>query len=314
MEYVKLGNTGISVSKICFGALTMGPLQADFTPEAAGEIMAYAFDMGINFVDTAQYYKCYPHIKEALRRTTKDIVVASKTYAYEREAALKAVDEARSALDRDVIDLFMLHEQESVHTLRGHMPALEALYDLKAKGVIRAVGASMHHIAAVDGAVKLGLDFVHPMLNISGLGIADGTRPQMETAVQKAHDAGLGVYSMKALGGGNLYKKAYDCLKYIFSLPYVDSVAIGMQSKDEIDANLRFLSSGAFNDSDIKRLNEKKRSLHIEEYCVGCGRCVEKCGQNALYIENGRANLTPEKCVLCGYCSAACPDFAIKIV
>jgi aryl-alcohol dehydrogenase-like predicted oxidoreductase len=181
----------------------MGPLQAGFDPVEAGEILAFAFEKGVNFVDMAQLYGVYPYVREGLRRWGRDnIILTSKTYAYERQMALDAVDEARRALDRDVIDIFMLHEQESEHTFRGHMPALEALYDLKARGVIRAVGASTHHVAGVRAAAALGLDVIHPLLNVEGWGIVDGTRAQMEAAVADAHAAGIGIYIMKIFGGG----------------------------------------------------------------------------------------------------------------
>ena len=96
-----LGKTGLNVSRLCFGSLTMGPLQAGFDPAEAGEILAFAFDRGVNFVDMAQLYGVYPYVREALRRTKRDdIVLCSKTYAYERDAALEAVEEALLFLRR----------------------------------------------------------------------------------------------------------------------------------------------------------------------------------------------------------------------
>ena len=81
----------------------------------------------------------------------------------------------------------MLHEQESVYTLRGHKEALEELYRLKSCGIIRAVGISTHYVAAVDAAVSWGLDVVFPLLTstagassaapaIDGAGRAKGGR------------------------------------------------------------------------------------------------------------------------------------------
>lgn len=315
MNKIALGNSGLLVSRMCFGTLTMGPMQARLGTEAGAEIIRRAADRGVNFFDTAQIYGTYPHLREGMRLSgRRDIVISTKTYAWNREFATEAVEEARRELDRDYIDIFMLHEQESIHTLRGHMEALETLYDYKQKGVIRAVGASMHHVAAVRGASRLGLDVIHPIINRAGLGIADGSRGEMEEAVSAARRAGTGVFSMKPLGGGNLIKDAADCLTYCLGLPFVDSVAIGMQSAEEVDANIGFWERGEFSPEAVEALNGKERRLHIEEWCTGCGNCAARCGQKALAVENGRAVCSRGRCVLCGYCSTVCPEWAIKVI
>lgn len=310
MKRNQLGNTGIEVPEICFGSLTMSPCQYGFNADRAGEIMAFAAEKGINFIDTAQYYRNYDMIRVAVKKSKKDLIITTKSYAYEYDMAVEAVEQARCEIDRDYIDIFMLHEQESEHTLRGHKPALDALYDLKAKGIIRAVGISTHFVAGVEGAVKYHLDAVHPMLNITGLGICDGTRQDMEKAIEKAYKSGMGVYTMKAFGGGNLYKRASECLDYIFAFPYKHSVALGMKSEQEVLDNIEYLTKRRFTEN----YSVKGKHIHIEDYCTGCGKCVKRCPQKALYIENGRSNCNSEICLLCGYCAAACPDFAIKIL
>lgn len=315
MRQQALGKSGIAVSRLCFGTLTIGPIQANLPVAEGGALIAQAIRAGINFFDTAQLYETYPYLQEGMRQAgTKEIVISSKTYAYTRELAIEAVEDARKALDRDVVDIFMLHEQESIHTLRGHTPALEYLYDCKAKGIIRAVGASMHHVAAVEGAIRLGLDVIHPLLNKNGLGIVDGDRRDMEAALQKAHEMGIGIFSMKPLGGGNLFKEAETCLSYILGKQYVDSVAVGIQSPEELEANLSFWETGSFSPKQAQALKIKRRRLHIDDWCEGCGACVSRCGQNALSLSGGKAVCDHGKCILCGYCSAVCPAWAIKVV
>lgn len=315
MNDITLGNTGLTVSRLCYGTLTIGPMQANLSLDEGSDLIAYAIGQGIHFFDTAELYETYPYLREGMKKANKqDIVISSKTYAYTKELAVAAVEQARKELDRDYIDIFMLHEQESIHTLRGHMEALEYLMDCKAKGIIKAVGASMHHVAAVDGAVKLGLDVIHPMVNKNGLGIVDGTREDMALAVQKAYAANMGVFSMKPLGGGNLFKEASACLDYVLGLPYIHSVAIGMQCQDEIDANLHFWEHGCFDAKSLARVQSRKRQLHIDDWCEGCGNCIKRCGQSALSLENGMAVCDYSKCVLCGYCGAVCPCMAIKVV
>ncbi len=311
----------LKVTRLCLGSLTVSPMQTNLPPERAAEVMAYAFDRGINFTDTAQYYENYHLLAAALKKckTPEKIVISTKTYAYSRELAVKAVEEARRALDRDVIDIFMLHEQESIDTLRGHMEALDYLFECKSRGIIRAVGASMHHIAAVRGVITLTqrgipFDVIHPIFNKKGIGIADGETEEMEEAVKKAHSLGIGTFAMKSLGGGHLYASAKEAFDYVLSKDYIDSVAVGMQSEAEIDANISYFENRIFPDKAQKILDEKKRTLFIEEYCEGCGSCVKRCSQSALRLEEGKAKVNMEKCVLCGYCSKACPMFAIKVI
>jgi len=313
VEYVKLGNSGIEVSRLCFGSLTFS--QTAMSIDAGAAVLAEAIAAGVNFTDTAQMYKTYGYIRRAMEMSGKyDLVISSKTYAYNRELAVEAVEEARRELDRDYIDIFMLHEQESEHTLRGHAEALDYLYECKAKGIIKAVGLSTHHVAAVKAATAKGLDVVHPIINVDGLGIADGTREEMEEAIKAAHDAGLGVFSMKAFGGGNLFRRAEECLEYILKLDCVDSIAIGMQASEEVQANVAAVEKGALAADAAAKIRARSRRLLVEDWCEGCGNCVKRCGQKAMRVENGKAVCNAEKCVLCGYCSQVCPQWCLKIV
>ena len=315
MKRVPLGNSGIVVSELCFGALTIGPLQANLALTDGSDIVAHALGRGISFFDTAQYYRTYDYLREGMRKAGKwDAVICSKTYAYSREGAVEAMEEARRRLDRDVVDIFMLHEQESALTLRGHRDAFDYLYECKAKGVVRSVGISTHHVAAVYAAIEMGIDVIHPLINKVGLGIVDGSRQDMEAALETAHSAGIGIYAMKALGGGNLFKDAADCLNYVRGLDSVDAIAVGMQSIDEVDANFGFFENGTFTCQERALLDSKTRRLHIDDWCEGCGCCVSACRQGALSLKDGRALCDYGRCVLCGYCSGYCPAWAIKVV
>ncbi len=321
MEYTFLSKQKIKVSRLCFGSLTVGPLQANLPTEEGAAVMAYAFERGVNFVDTAQYYENYHIIKRALELYDRpdDIVISSKTYAYTREGAVEAVEEARRKCGRDVIDIFMLHEQESYDTLRGHMEALEYLFECRSRGIIRAVGASTHHVALLRGAVSLAdrgveLDVLHPIFNKRGIGIADGTKDEMESAVSDAHGRGIGIFAMKSLGGGHLYGDAATAFDFVLDKPYIDAVAVGMQSRDEVDANIAYFETRKFPQKSAEALSKKIRTLFIEDYCQGCGECVRRCTQHALRIENGRSTVDMSRCVMCAYCSKVCPLFAIKVL
>ena len=323
MEYCELGKTGIKVSRLCIGSLTVSPMQANLSLEEGSDVLAYAFENGINFTDTAQYYDNYRYIRRAIEKSKKyDTIISTKTYAYNRELAEKAFDEARRELNRDYIDIFMLHEQESIHTLRGHLEAAEFFFEMREKGLIKAVGASMHCVGAVEGICELKrlypFSVIHPLYNKAGLGIADGNITDMQNAMRKAKALGVGIFSMKALGGGNLISSSKEAFDFVLDSmddeanSLCDSVAVGMQSIREVDANISYFNSRSFG-KDEENL-QKNRKLLIEDYCEGCGKCVERCRQKALRIENGKSTVDKDKCLLCGYCAGVCPLFAIKVI
>ncbi|KNY28468.1 aldo/keto reductase [Pseudobacteroides cellulosolvens] len=314
MNYIKLGNTGLKVSRLCFGGLIIGPLQANLSIDEGARIIASAFEMGVNFIDTAELYGTYAHIKEAIRIAKIKPVIASKSYAYSNESARDSVEKARREMDVDVLDIFMLHEQESKLTLRGHRDALDYYLEQKQKGIIKAVGVSTHNVEVVEAAANMPeIDVIHPLVNMTGLGIGDGTIEEMLAAVEKAYNAGKGIYSMKPLGGGNLIKSYEDCMDFVLKIPFIHSIALGMQSIEEVKMNISVFKGEDVSENIRYALINKKRILHIDYWCNGCGCCVKRCGQGALKVANGKAEVDMDKCVLCGYCSSVCSMFAIKI-
>lgn len=314
MQYHRLGNTDLIVSKICFGALGIGPLQANLPLQQGSEIIKHALEQGINFIDTAEMYQTYPYISVALKNFHKDVIISTKSYAYTAEMMRSSFDKARRALNRDYIDVFLLHEQENMYTIKGHREALEMLLELKSKKLIKAVGISTHHISGVKAALELPeIDIIHPLLNYTGLGIADGGREEMEQVVTTAVEMGKGVYTMKALGGGNLMLQVEQALKYAFSLP-VHAVAIGMKSLDEVDYNIEFMQKGIVGENLKNKVISQSRKLMIESWCQRCGKCVERCSQESLTLTPNGIYVDEKTCLLCGYCASVCSDFCIKII
>lgn len=315
MEYRTLGTTGLVVSRLCFGTLTISPLQAALPVEEGASIIRHALALGVNFIDCAELYKTYPYVREALRYGRYEAVIATKSYAYTREMMRRSLEQARRELDRDSIDLFLLHEQESLLTIRGHWEALEFLLNARERGWVRAVGISTHHIAAVEAAVKIPeIEVIHPLYNIRGIGIRDGSPEEMLAAVRRAHAAGKGVYGMKALGGGHLLADPVTALRAVLCLPEFDAIAVGMRSVQEVEYNVRLFSGQAIPQDLVDILQRTPRRLHIEDWCAGCGSCVEACHAGALRLNGDRPEVNPECCCLCGYCAAACPEFCIKVI
>lgn len=315
MEKVLLGNTNIEVSRLCFGSLTMTPFQANLPVKEGAYLIEYAFEKGINFLDTAEIYENYHYIKEALKGIKReDYVIATKSYAYTKEMAKESLDLALKELGTDYIDIFLLHEQESIYTVKGHFEAIEYFLKAKELGLIRAFGISTHNIAGAEAARKVKeIEIIHPIVNKQGLGIQDGTIDGMLKELKQIHDLGKGIYGMKPLGGGHLIKDIEESFNFVREIPFIDSIAIGMQSTKEIDANISLIEKGYIPQGLKEQINKKKRKLIVADYCIACGNCVKRCKQNAIDIVNGIA-VPNEECILCGYCATVCPEFCIKVI
>ena len=87
-----------------------------------------------------------------------------------------------------------------------------------------------------------------------------------------------------------------------------------MQSIEEVDYNVAKIKGQAIPDSLKNAVARKKRVLHIDDWCEGCGQCIKKCSQEALKIVDGHPAVNRARCVTCGYCAAVCPLFCIKVI
>ena len=317
MKKKHLGHTGLEVSVVGFGVLPMGPAQLALPVRTGAEIIRYALDRGINFLDTAQYYRTYPYIREALKDGAyDDVVLCSKSLWWDYEGMMDAIHEARADLQRDVIDIFLMHEVRSGQ-LADRAGAWQALVDAKKQGLVKAIGLSTHHVDVCAAAAEMAeLDVVFPLINCAGLGIRKGSefasREEMLTAIEACSSAGKGVFSMKAFGGGSLTARYQEALSYVFSQPAIDSVMIGFGKRSDVDDLLRWLDGTMPPDynPDIS-----KKRVHINhEDCEGCGSCKAACPAGAIYWgENGLAEVDQSKCLTCGYCSPVCPVRAVIV-
>lgn len=304
----------LAVSRLGFGTLSISPLQSSLKVELGAELLLYAWSQGIRFWDTAQIYDNYPVLRLALNRLPQLPVIASKTYAYTAEAARLAVDEARRALGLDVLDIMLLHEQ-TAQTLPGHLPALEWLAGARERGLVRAIGVSTHSVACVKAAAKIQcIDIIHPLYNKWGVGIQAGSREDMAAAIEEAKEAGKGIYAMKILGGGTLFRQAREAILHGLEQPWLDSIVIGMSTPEEIDYNAAMFRGERPPREIVSKVGQRRRSLHVADWCQGCGRCVQACGQGALLIREGKVTVDHKACVLCGYCSRCCEHMCLKII
>ena len=246
METRELGSTGIPVSRLCFGTGTNGwngrSIQTDLGLQELADLLRYAYDRGVTFWDSADQYGSHPHVARALEGLDRQtVVVATKTCA-------KTADEARSDIDRylrelgtDYLDVVLLHCMSNENWTDTDAEAMEVLQDRKEAGVIRAHGVSCHDLGALRRAAETPwADVVLARINHSGENM-DGAPEKVVPILEQMDDAGIGVYGMKVLALGSL--KAEDAIDYALDLPSVDSVTIGMKSRQEIDENIGWVEA-----------------------------------------------------------------------
>lgn len=314
MKYEILGKSNIKVSRVGMGVLPIGPNQRALPLDEGASIIRYALDRGISFLDTAQYYKTYPYIREALKGNCYEPVISSKSLCVDYSSMEAAIDEARKSLNRDVIDIFLLHELRCGQ-FEERQGAWDCLQDAKAKGIIRACGISTHDLLVTSEMADVPeCDVVFPLINYAGLGIRKGNGPgtadEMIESISRCHASGKGVFSMKAFGGGNLTANYQKALKYVLEKQEIDSVMIGFGEIKDIDDLFDYID-GRMSPDYNPDVSQKKMCIEQSD-CEGCGTCLKICESEAIfYNENGLAQIDEGKCLTCGYCAAACPVRAI---
>lgn len=152
MEYTRLGNTDIQISKLCVGCMSFGKTGTmhDWTlNETETEtIVKHALSLGINFFDTANGYSAgtsEEYLGRALKKNIArdQVVIASKVYfnpgRLSSEAIHREIDGTLKRLETDYLDLYIIHRFDYNTPIEETM---EALNDLVKAGKVRALGAS----------------------------------------------------------------------------------------------------------------------------------------------------------------------------
>jgi aryl-alcohol dehydrogenase (NADP+) len=156
MDYIRLGHSGLKVSRLCLGAMTYG------TPEwrpwildeaASRPFIARALELGINFFDTADMYSRGVS-EQVLGRALKDqrrdrLVIATKAFysitdgpntdGLSRKHLFDAIDGSLQRLGTDYVDLYQIHRFDRDTPIEE---TLEALHDIVKSGKARYIGAS----------------------------------------------------------------------------------------------------------------------------------------------------------------------------
>lgn len=162
MQTIKLGRTGLDVSRLCLGCMTFGVPERGahpwtLTEEQSRPIIRRALELGCNFLDTANSYSdgtSEEFVGRAVREFARrdEVVVATKVFhptrsgpnggGLSRKAIFTAIDDSLRRLGMDHVDLYQIHRWDYSTPIEE---TLEALHDVVKSGKARYIGASSMH-------------------------------------------------------------------------------------------------------------------------------------------------------------------------
>jgi aryl-alcohol dehydrogenase-like predicted oxidoreductase len=224
MEFVKLGNTGLDVSRLSLGCMGFGEKERWVHPwvideENSRQIIKKALDLGINFFDTANVYSDGTS-EEFVGRALKDfanrdeVVLATKVYfplgkdlngkrpngsGLSRKHIMSEIDKSLKRLGTDYVDLYIIHRWDYNTPIEETM---EALHDVVKAGKARYIGASAMYawqfLKALNVAEKNGWTCFVSMQNHLNLIYREEEREMLPLC--KAEKIGVTPYSPLASG------------------------------------------------------------------------------------------------------------------
>jgi len=248
MKYTTLGNTGLQVSRLCFGTMTFGDGRGMFkTIGATGQgeaddLIRTSLENGINFFDTADVYtegeseKILGQSLKNLKTPRQQVVIATKVYGRvgpgrnevgaSRGHIMDGVEASLRRLQTDHIDLYQIHGNDAVTPLEETLRALDTLVQ---QGKVRYVGCSNWHAWKIARSLGISesrnlakFDTLQAYYSIAGRDLEREHVPLLE-----AEKIGLLVWS--PLAGGLLSgkfsrtnQKPVDSRRSDFDFPLVD--------------------------------------------------------------------------------------------
>lgn len=251
VQKVKLGKSGLETSLIGFGTgINATNRSAVLTRQDRNKSLAalqHAYDLGIRMFDAADAYGTHGIVGEAIKKMDREeLTISSKIFVQrggipepERPDADIVIDRFRKELDTDYIDLVQLHlmmEENWSDTWKRQMDIMD---NLKAKGIIRAHGVSVHTLEAMKTALESPwVDVIHVRINPYGLAMDKPEPQEVVDVIHKLHTSGKGVIGMKILANGQISndsEKIDNSIRFVLGLGSVDMMIIGFQDSEQID-------------------------------------------------------------------------------
>ncbi len=223
MQYTRLGNTGLIVSRMAFGSMTFGSGEGAFgsvykvNQAVANNLVARALDAGINFFNTADAYangQSEEMLGQAIGKRRQEVVIASKVgnrmsdvlidQGLSRQHILASVQGSLKRLGSDYLDLYLVHRLDPYTPLEE---TLEALNYVVQQGMVRYLGFSNWPAWLAAKAIGLQREHGWAQFRDAEMYYSLVGRDLEHEIVPFAQDAGVGITVWSPLAGGFLSGK-----------------------------------------------------------------------------------------------------------
>ena len=248
MEYLAYGNTGLEISRLCFGA---GRIKDTCdTYEAGSKLMLRALDEGITFWDTAEGYGTQPHLGEAVRQILRhDVVIQTKNGAKDYKSASVSITRSLRELRTDYIDVLLLHGISTPEDLASREGALDAYREAKEAGKVRTIGCSTHvYTGAVMDAVidHPDIEVILATANKEGRLLEGGPLDRHLGHLRRAYELGKGISIMKVIAAGDIPEAdMQEWIEWGFNLETAHAINLGITEYRHITLDVGLAGASA---------------------------------------------------------------------
>ncbi len=246
VDQVKLGNTGLTVSRVALGTGSIGGPHASNQTRLGlptfVKMAHHAYDRGIRFFDTADTYGSYPFVREVFKEVPREkVTLLGKMWTYndaaKSEPVDKALDRFRTETGSDYFDIMLLHCMTNGNWQEEKKRYIDYFSLAKQKGIIKSVGLSCHNydalkLAVDDPWVDVILARINPFQSHM-----DGTPDQINALLDRAKANGKGIIGMKIFGNGDkiLEKEREESITFALKKTSVHCMTLGMESIAQVD-------------------------------------------------------------------------------
>ena len=317
MERIRLGKTGLRVTKIGFGGI---PIQR-VTETQAVELVQRAIDLGINWVDTANGYGVSEErIGKAIKKYPRDkILLFTKGGGKTPETLEEQIQLSLRRLQVDSIDVYQFHGvQSEAWTNMLANGAVDLVLEYRRKGVIRHVAASSHDEASLLKVMD------HPVIEAVQWPFNIVMYDEAEEILRKCEEKDIGFIAMKPLGGGR-FPSAGPCMRFLMQYPKV-AADPGFEKFSELEEVVELVEKYRELTEEDRREMEQLRQELGKSFCRRCGYCAP-CSQDVAIMgilplgsfikrmppekvfneASDRATASLANCIDCGECEEKCP-------